>query len=995
MSNIISSNNNIIDRHSDEPDGNVESINLVDYLNQHLINEKSFEQLATLKQSLLKERNTIKNMLATQCSSSTLSELENQCNVGIAELNQMQANRANLLKSLRQHIDHSHVDTLCKFTTLINQITRIKKYIQILLIIHLLYNKIKSFIDINNLGASLRPFINLIEIQNNLHCLKSPLITNNDDQQQPCSHLTRLIDHMISDLTTLLEKKMKDELKLSLKELNWISLSVNSKDGNSGGGGGGVTGGNDSGVDGTGGETGGKDNRIKQLQSSFSNLIILQLTTQKYPLTLPSTTTATTTTTSPTATTTITTTNTSKTIATTTTTTATATTKTTNSNSKALSSTSSNSTTNLLPTSLWAIDILLESLIKGFKYHFQTKRVTNMLAKPEWPIHHVKRLIKDHLPYLTALQNALNQRTIGYIDVVHWFISGLVNTLSSKFRDDIPLLTSGSDNKLFYHTLEELVTLSQYLLDNYQYPYPIEFNILKQSATTNKRKKRVRSESSDNDDDDYEEEEEEDDDRTKSQIELLDRQMKSPFVAVFENESIFDQWINLEITACQEYFDASAHSPDCWAPYYKEDFADIDTMKPSNSAYELISLLRMVTDRYTHLSDVSLQFQFFVQIQLNLLSKYSDELHSLVPSDSYSWARTHEYDEHQLKEISSIYNSTIYIKNVLKDWDDQLLFINIYDHMKSNHDQEMLVSNASVDSNGDDNSYSAFHSTIGVYKSIGKQMMKKIVEILFNGFKIKSNLYLKRGAFVQTKSNIFLNPNNAALLSPSAKQAKQSSLSTTTTTSSTATSDELTKQTLVDEEEQEDQRRSKNRVSISSTSPPPTTTASSLSSSGGGLLVDYEQSLDISPELTDALSTLRYQLSIIVRSICFQKINTLWRKLSAEIDQYLFNLLLNSSRLKFTHKDGLQFSKDIKTLFLLFHTFTDKPEKYMKKIYESSLILRMSNSQLGKFKEDLRHYSGTGTEEKLFNDNNIYNLNLDQLISVSSISTSFIEAVFN
>eukprot|EP01133_Synstelium_polycarpum_P006256 gene6256-7256_t len=586
---------------------------------------------------------------------------------------------------------------------------------------------------------------------------------------------------MISDLSTLLEKKMREELKRTLKEINWLAISNAAATSQA-----------------TAQATPSpmispqspSDAALERLRMAdfhtcFANLVILQLATQRYPATLPQDSVATPPRNDPLE----------------------------------------------PPRALWAIDILLEPLIKGFKYHFQTKRVTNIPEKPEWPIHYIKKLLKEYTTLLASLQSSLGSSIAACVDVGRAFIAGLVATLEAKFANEVPaLLDRAESRKLFYHTMDELVAFESFLAITYAYPQPASVGVIRSSLPT-------------------------------------------PF-AVFQHPDIFERWLALEIRAASDSFNVLANASDRWQPYFREDFADVDAMRPSNAAYELVGMLRALTDRYSHASDTSLHFQFFLKIQYDLLYRFKNELHIMVPSDSYSWSRSSEWDEIHWREICSVYNSSVYLTSVLRDWDDQLIFLEIYEYMNTNDTAEDLASSLSAsggvpNNNKGDQSYSAFSSLISCYKSVGKAVMRKIVDMVYTTFTNRTQAYLRRGAFATTKSNIFL--------SAAAKSSSSSPISSPIQPSKTI---DTPKQSNKNNEDVKESNRSSNSSSITGF---------------------QESTMDISPELTDALSTLRYQLGIILRSICVSKLDSLWRKLSSALDNHLFKLL-SESRLKFTFK---------------------------------------------------------------------------------------------
>eukprot|EP01132_Coremiostelium_polycephalum_P003284 gene3284-4114_t len=617
----------------------IEPININNYLDQHFFNESFLIHAKSLKEKLIRDRELIISKLDELNNEETIDRISTGTKESIEALNQLEEKRQSLLSQLSKQTkkQESSIDTLCKYTTLINQLTRIKKYFQILLIIHIFTSKVKKFVQNKNVSIALvGPFKNLIELQHNLDCLKVPqviVVSRNDDDEngdKACAHLSKVVDHAIIELTTILQTKMKDDLIKSLKEINWISLPSNELEGSSvvsnntnisssGKDGGEIlplstsststissstitsstTLTNSSNINSGNSNNSNKDDSTENKESresirtryisNFTLLVILQLYTQKY-----------------------------------------------NNN---------NSNSNKIGR-LWAIDTILEPLVRGFKYHFQTRKVTNIIEKPEWPLHHARKLIRDHSAYLLVMQQSLHHNGVNHIDVFQWFIAGIVEMVNNKFRKEVRLFLEKPEyRRFFYHTMDHIVQFQNYLQDTYFYPHPQELaNLGSGSGVGSSSVDKVATESV----------------------------FPVPF-DIFQEEQIFDRWLDLEIKSCDEHFNNLFNNPDRFTLYFRDELSDLDQLKPTNSAFELISLLNVITDRYKLLTDTSMQYQFFIQIQLELLHRYKVELSILIPSDPFSWKSSDYWDELQLKECCSIYNSINYIIKVLKDWDDQLV----------------------------------------------------------------------------------------------------------------------------------------------------------------------------------------------------------------------------------------------------------------------------------------------------------------------------------
>jgi hypothetical protein len=117
---------------------------------------------------------------------------------------------------------------------------------------------------------------------------------------------------------------------------------------------------------------------------------------------------------------------------------------------------------------LWTTEILLEPIIKGFKFHFEGSKATNKIEKPEWYLSHINSLITSHNDFiLYKLQPILNSLEIYHFDIKQEFIKGLLKTIVNKLENQIPLLLENSN--LFYHTINELLSFQKNLKINHNY----------------------------------------------------------------------------------------------------------------------------------------------------------------------------------------------------------------------------------------------------------------------------------------------------------------------------------------------------------------------------------------------------------------------------------------------------------------------------------------------------------------------------------------------
>lgn len=66
---------------------------------------------------------------------------------------------------------------------------------------------------------------------------------------------------------------------------------------------------------------------------------------------------------------------------------------------------------------LYPLQALIEPIVLRFRYHFDGKRQTNRLDKPEWYFTHVLNLMHEHRPFMTeVIQRLLKKGGYGEIN---------------------------------------------------------------------------------------------------------------------------------------------------------------------------------------------------------------------------------------------------------------------------------------------------------------------------------------------------------------------------------------------------------------------------------------------------------------------------------------------------------------------------------------------------------------------------------------------------
>ncbi|CAK4184446.1 unnamed protein product [Aphanomyces euteiches] len=124
-------------------------------------------------------------------------------------------------------------------------------------------------------------------------------------------------------------------------------------------------------------------------------------------------------------------------------------------------------------SNLWAMDRLLQPLLRRFHFHFEQDNKTNDISKPEWYLTHVLEILRGHARFFeTYVVPALSaaQTKAGGAGAMTLFIHGLLQSVRHKLRHTMPLLLL--NKSLFCHTIDEVVAFEWALRNEFGYRAP-------------------------------------------------------------------------------------------------------------------------------------------------------------------------------------------------------------------------------------------------------------------------------------------------------------------------------------------------------------------------------------------------------------------------------------------------------------------------------------------------------------------------------------------
>lgn len=223
------------------------------------------------------------------------------------------------------------------------------------------------------------------------------------------------------------------------------------------------------------------------------------------------------------------------------------------------------------------LQLLLQPLRKRFKYHFNGKKLTNSLDKPEWYFTQILNWIRDHADFLErTIQPILDEDQSVNIDARTEFTRGLLHIVAAKLKHDIPELLY--DEQLLCHTIDELLLFDKELRSSH---YPAS---------------------------------------------------QPGCLHILTDQACFDKWIAIEKQFAVQKLDTLLSSPSAWQSQYK-DMMEADESKVPECVEAFMTLLLAITERYRVLPSPSHHLRF-LDLQIDLLDDFRVRLLQVMRLES-------------------------------------------------------------------------------------------------------------------------------------------------------------------------------------------------------------------------------------------------------------------------------------------------------------------------------------------------------------------------
>ncbi|KAF2272470.1 uncharacterized protein EI97DRAFT_461987 [Westerdykella ornata] len=320
-----------------------------------------------------------------------------------------------------------------------------------------------------------------------------------------------------------------------------------------------------------------------------------------------------------------------------------------------------------LPAVLLPFEVLVRPLEMRFRYHFEGDKPTNRIDRPEYFLTHITSLLNDYSGFVADfMQPILLKRFRGtelvlnpvYIDATSALITATLPMLRTKVGS--LLAQVASQPHLLSHLVHEVMAFDTTIREEWGYDggYGVE--------------------------------------RWKG--------LSWEFLA---QGDWFGRWLQVEKNFALARYQSIVDAPD----FGDLDYESVDpkATKPTKGAMRVNDLLETITDRYRPLTSFSQKLRFLIDIQIAIFDKLHELLRSnleayLTMTTSIGRAVAGVSKEEQekllgvegLERLCKTYGSADYLERAMRDWSDDVFFLDMWEELNHRARQAQNIGNMSV-----------------------------------------------------------------------------------------------------------------------------------------------------------------------------------------------------------------------------------------------------------------------------------------------------------
>ncbi|KAF9015481.1 TIP-1 family-domain-containing protein [Cyathus striatus] len=338
-----------------------------------------------------------------------------------------------------------------------------------------------------------------------------------------------------------------------------------------------------------------------------------------------------------------------------------------------------NSSNNEVMQGLYPIQAIVQPLSLRFKYHFEGSRQTNRLDKPEWYFEHVLNAVHEHRTFMeVVVQKLLSSTEYKHIDAWREFTNLLLLLLVRKLKRTVPSMLSRPS--LLAHTIYQSLSFDASLTEE-------GFTLKNTSAW--------------------------------GMGGNSDENWSGISEYILGHHQWFDAWLAGEQKFVEDQYNDIINASDAWM--VADDEADSESrfqsLKTTNSARRIKTLIEQITDRYSPLPHATQKVRFLNGIQLPLLSSYHTRISSsldafetlssafirAVPGSlSIGFGNNHEGAVHVdtgkltsgvegVQRLCKALLSAAFLSQSMKGWADESFFLELWTELCHNPSMRNVV----------------------------------------------------------------------------------------------------------------------------------------------------------------------------------------------------------------------------------------------------------------------------------------------------------------
>ncbi|KAF8592034.1 hypothetical protein K439DRAFT_1650556 [Ramaria rubella] len=245
---------------------------------------------------------------------------------------------------------------------------------------------------------------------------------------------------------------------------------------------------------------------------------------------------------------------------------------------------------------IYAIQALASPIALRFKFHFDGKKDTNRIDKPEWYFTHIINVTHTHRHFLeTSIQSLLLKTQHKHINAFREFTLHLLPSISRKLRHTIPQLLQYPS--ILAHTIYQALAFDASLREQ-------GFALEGTTAIFTKTR----------------------------DLDRKDELWGGVSEQILGNKEWFEAWLEGERKFTENQYNNIISSPNAWQFTDDMDGTDVtDTETNSRttiSARRVKALIEQITDRYQPLPRFAARTRFLISIQIPILESYHSRISS-------------------------------------------------------------------------------------------------------------------------------------------------------------------------------------------------------------------------------------------------------------------------------------------------------------------------------------------------------------------------------